>query len=326
MLNVQPAPPSQPHRRRLRLDRGVRSALVASVIVLLLHLIPLFLPRNMPEQDLAVARAMTDVTQRAAVLRPLRENEKATAAELREAAELLLEAPAEARELAEEAARREPESLETQLLLARLCHRERMDRCEQESLARAERLAPKEARVDLVRADLREGDGDLAGALEAVEQAYRKAPGNLDIALRYGRLLGLQGRSSEAELVLKELEPSLGLPRVLVELGRLKEQQEQPEQARRLFARAVEADPRLKQGYYHLGMVSYQLGDLAGAEQALRAADRLDMSDWRPLAALCAMQMKEGKREAALVTRMDLERRFPERTEVARSACRPPEP
>ncbi|HSP81937.1 MAG TPA: hypothetical protein VLQ93_25675, partial [Myxococcaceae bacterium] len=97
----------------------------------MLHLIPLALPRNMPEQELAIARATPDPTKRVELLRPLKDNPKATAKELREAAELLREGvPLEAHELAREAERREPGEVETQLLLARICHGERMSRCE----------------------------------------------------------------------------------------------------------------------------------------------------------------------------------------------------
>jgi hypothetical protein len=58
------------------------------------------------------------------------------------------------------------------------------------------------------------------------------------------------------------------------------------------------------------------------AEEELRTADGLDVSDPHPLAALCAMQLKAGRREAARVTRMDLERRFQGRLELIREACR----
>jgi hypothetical protein len=58
------------------------------------------------------------------------------------------------------------------------------------------------------------------------------------------------------------------------------------------------------------------------AEEELLTADRLNVSDPRPLAALCAMQVKAGRREAATVTKMDLERRFQDQAELIRGACR----
>ncbi len=305
------------------MDRGLRSALVACLVAFLIHLVPLFLPRDMPEQDLAIARAIPDAAQRVQVLKPLKDNPKATGANLREAAELLREgAPLDAHELAKAAERKEPDSLETQLLLARLCHGTRMNRCEEEAFAKAGKLAPADPRVDLLRADIRETEGDVGGALEFVRRAYEKAPENAGVGIRYGRLLSAAGRWDEAVEVLKGLEPKLGRPRMLVEEGLVREAQGRTKEARELFASAVEADPKLVMGYYHLGMAAFRDGDVEAAAEALKEADRLDMSDMRPLSALCAIQRQTGRTEDLMVTRQDLERRFPERMAAVRSACR----
>ncbi|WP_395811948.1 tetratricopeptide repeat protein [Archangium minus] len=303
----------------------MKSALIACLVALAIHLIPLFLPRNMPEQELAIARAMPDATNRAQVLKPLKENPKATGEHLRTAAELLSEgSPLDAYELAKEAEKREPGEIETQLLLARICHGQRMNRCEEESLARAEELRPGDPKADLLRADFQEKDGDLGGALSSVGKAYKKAPGNVGVGVRYARLLSAMGRGEEAIQVLKQLERGLGRPQMLMEEGLVRMAQGRMEEARELFASAVEADPKLVMGYYHLGMAAFRVGDVDGAEEALRQADRLDMSDMRPLSALCDIQRKTGRTEQLTVTRMDLERRFPERMEAVRSACRTP--
>jgi predicted Zn-dependent protease len=292
-------------------------------VALGIHLIPLFLPRNVPEQELAIARAIPESARRVPILKPLKTSEKATGAELREAAELLREgAPLEAYELAKEAERREPGSVETQLVLARVCHDQRMTRCEEEAFAKAEKLAPGDARVWVLRADLREREGDVGGALEAVQQAYEREPGKAGVGVRYGRLLSAVGRGDEAVEVLKRLEGVLGRGRMLVEEGLVRVAQGRMEEARELFGRAVEAEPKLVMGHYHLGMAAFQTGDVRGAEEALREADRLDMSDMRALSALCEVQRRTGQRDAMLATRMDLERRFPERMEAVRTACR----
>jgi Tfp pilus assembly protein PilF len=289
----------------------------------LIHLIPLFLPRNTPEQELALARGMADGEQRVRLLKPLKDRPKATAAELREAAELLREdSPLDAHELAREAERREPGAVETQLLLARVCHGARMSRCEQEAFAKAEELAPGDPRADLLRADFQEREGDVVGALGSVEKAYGKTPGNVGVGVRYGRLLSAGGRGDEAVEVLKQLEPNLGKPRLLMEVGLVRVRQGKLEEARQLFTKAVKEDPKLMMGHYHLGMTAFRMGDVEAAEKALREADRLDMSDMRSLSALCAIQRQTGRKEAQLVTRMDLERRFPDRMDAVRSACR----
>ncbi len=305
------------------MSRAMRSALEVCGVAFLVHLIPLFLPRNMPEQELAIARVTPEVASRVPLLKPLKNHPKATGADLREAAELLLNgAPAEARELIEEADRREPGSVETQLLRARICRMERMERCVQESFERAVRLAPGDPRPDLLWADMREQDGDLAAAVEALAQARKKAPEELTLQLRYARSLSAAGRPDEAEAVIRALGPKLPREKLFLELGLLRAREGRSEEARGLFAQAVTESPRSATAHYQLGVTQFQLGDLDAAEDELREADRLDVSDPRPLAALCAMQMKAGRLDDARVTKMDLERRFQEQTELIREACR----
>lgn len=301
----------------------MRTALIACGLATLIHIIPLFLPRNTPEQELAIARVSPEVATRLHLLKPLKEHPKATGAELREAAELLLEgAPAEAREFVEEAERREPGSVETSLLRARLCRVERMDRCVRESLEEAARLAPGDPRPDLLWADMREQDGEVAAAAEAVDRARRKAPGELALHLRYSRLLSAAERFAEAEAVLQSLSSKLAAEQQLLELGLLRAREGRHEEARALFARAVEESPSSAVARYHLGAAHFQLGNMDKAEEELLAAARLNVADPRPLATLCAMQVKAGRREAARVTRMDLERRFQNQAELIRDACR----
>lgn len=316
------APQAAPPGRRHVLDQGLRGALVVSAIALLIHLIPLFLPRNMPEQELAIARASPTVEQRVRFLLPLRDHPKATPAELREAAELLLDgAPAEARELAREAERRDPNAVETQLLLARICDVERMDRCVSTSLERAERVAPKDARPDLLRAELQEKDGDFSGAAESLGRAYGKTPADPVVGLQYVRLLSAAKRGDDARAVLTGLEGRIPRSRLLVEQGRVWTREGRDAEAAKLFRKAVEEDPKLGIGFFELGLAWYRLGKQEAAEEALREADRLSPADPKALAALCAMQLKAKRIDDARLTRMDLERRFSGRTELIRQSC-----
>ncbi len=309
-------------RRWRRLDRGLRRLLAICIVALLIHLIPLFLPRNMPEQELAIARVATTAEERVRFLMPLREHPKATPAELREAAELLLEgAPAEARELAKEAERRDPRAVENQLLLARICDVERMDRCVSTSLERATQVAPGDARPDLLRADLQEKDGDVQGAAESLRRAYVKAPADPLVALRYVRLLSAAKRGDEARSVLNGLQGRLPRSRLLVEQGRVWTREGRDAEAVKLFRKAVEEDPRLGVGYFELGLAWFRLGNVEAAEEALRQADRLDLEDPKALAALCAMQLEGGRINDARLTRMDLERRFSGKPELIRQSC-----
>ncbi|MCP3142917.1 tetratricopeptide repeat protein [Pyxidicoccus xibeiensis] len=319
-------PPNAAGRRhRPHLDRSLRGVLWVCAGAFLIHLIPLFLPRNMPEQELAIARALPTAEQRVQFLMPLREHPKATPAELREAAELLLEgAPGQARELAQEAERRDPNAVETQLLMARICDVERMDRCVNASLERAAQVAPNDARPDLLRAELREKDGDVSGAAESAGRAYGKAPADPLIGLRYVRLLSASRQGGEALKVLGRLEGSMPRSRLLVEQGRVHAQDGRDAEAIRLFRKAVEDDPRLGVGFFELGLAWYRLGNLEAAEEALRESDRLEPSNPKGLAALCAMQLKAGNIDGARLTRMDLERRFSGKQELIRQSCSMP--
>nr|WP_246357610.1 tetratricopeptide repeat protein [Pyxidicoccus fallax] len=304
------------------MDRGLRTALLVSAAALLIHLIPLFLPRNMPEQELAIARATPSAEQRVHFLLPLREHPKATPADLREAAELLLDgAPSEAYELAQEAERRDPNAVETQLLLARICDLERMDRCVSSALERAARVAPKDARPDLLRAELQEKDGDVAGAAESVGRAYGKTPADPLVGLRYVRLLSAAKRGDDARNVLHALEGHIPRARLLVEQGRVWTREGRDAEAAKLFRKAAEEDPRLAVAFFELGLTWHRLGNEEAAEEALRQADKLDLADPKALAALCAMQLKSGRINDARLTRMDLERRFSGQPELIRQSC-----
>lgn len=318
-------PETPPVHRHPRWGRGMRGLLVVSAVAILIHLIPLFLPRNLPEQELAIARAAQDAQTRVHFLLPLKDNRKATPTELREAAELLLEdAPAEAHALVEEAERRDPTSVETQLLRARICDAERMDRCVRQALERAEQVAPSDARPGILRADLREEDGDLEGAAEALRQARAKAPEDPLLSLRYGRLLSRVGRGEDAVAVLQSLEGKVPPARLLMEQGLVRSREGRDRDAVKLLQQAVEQEPRMTEGHMELGLAWFRLGNVEAGEDALRRAARMDVSDPTPLATLCALQLKVGRLEDARTTRMDLERRFPERMDVIRGLCRTP--
>ncbi|HEX8536545.1 MAG TPA: hypothetical protein VF664_03720, partial [Cystobacter sp.] len=82
-----PRAENQDHSRRFGMDPGVRKVLLVCLAALVFHLLLLLLPRNMPEQELAIARAIPDSAKRVALLKPLKDHPKATGADLREAAE-----------------------------------------------------------------------------------------------------------------------------------------------------------------------------------------------------------------------------------------------
>ncbi|MBZ4335876.1 tetratricopeptide repeat protein [Corallococcus sp. AS-1-6] len=318
-------PSNEPGERSgRRRSQGLRGVLWVCGVALAIHVIPLFLPRDMPEQELAIARATESVEGRLRFLVPLKHNDKATAADLREAAELLRDAPAEAHDLALEAERRDPNALETQLLLARICDRERMTRCVDQSLEKARKLAPADPRPELLRADLSEQKGDVEGATEALSRAYSRTPGDPLIGVRYGRLLSRMGKPEDALKVFTSLEGKVPAARLLVEQGLVLSKEGRSREAVGLLQQAVQKDPKLAEGHFQLGIAWFQLGNETAAEEALRQADRLDVSDTRALATLCTLQVKAGRLEGARLTRTDLERRFPQRMDAIREQCRLP--
>ncbi|AKQ70275.1 Tyrosine-protein kinase masK [Myxococcus hansupus] len=309
--------------RKPGMRRGRRSLLVVCTVAVVIHLVPLLLlPRTEPEQQLFIARAMSTVPQRVAFLRPMKDDAQATTAELREAASLLLGgAPDEAHALALEAERRGPEEVETQLLLARICDVERMSRCVRTALSRAESLAPGDARPDVLRAELLEKSGDVAGAADSLEKAHGKAPEDALIGLRYVGMLSAARRGDEALAVLRKLEGHVPPARILVEQGRVHGREGRDAEAVKLFRAAVAEDPKLSVGHFELGLAWHRLGRLDAAEEALRRADRLALADPKALAALCAIQLKEQRIDDARLTRMDLERRFSGQPELIRQSC-----
>ncbi len=307
---------------RAPLHPRVKKALWVCGAALGFHLLVMLLPRNMPEQELAIARAIPDPAKRVTLLKPLLENPKATGANLREAAELLREgSPMDAYELTRASESKEPGAVETQLLLARICHGQRMKRCEEEAFKRAEELAPKDPRAALLRADFHERDGDKEGALRAVERAYQVAPGQTGVGVRYARLLSATARGDAAMRVLETQGEALGKARMWVEQGHVRVDQGRLEDGRKLFARAAEENPKLASAHYYLGLTAFRLGDIERAEEALREADRLEMTSMKALSALCEIQRRTGRMNDLTVTRMDLERRFPEKLDAVRDAC-----
>ncbi|RKG76718.1 tetratricopeptide repeat protein [Corallococcus terminator] len=312
-------------RRDRRWSQGMRGVLWVSAGALAIHLIPLFLPRNMPEQELAIARATENIDSRLTYLVPLKSNDKATAQDLRTAAELLQEgAPAQAHDLALEAERRDPTAVETQLLLASICDVERMSRCVEQSLNKAIELAPADPRADLLWADLSEKKGDLANATEALARAHKRVPGDALVGVRYGRLLSRMGQPDDALKVFATLEGRMPPARLLVEQGLVLSKSGRSREAVNLLQQAVQADPKLAEGHFQLGLAWAQLGNDDAAEEALLRADRLNVADTRPLATLCTLQVKAGRFEGARQTRTDLERRFPQRMDAIREQCRLP--
>jgi tetratricopeptide (TPR) repeat protein len=308
----------------LRVDPRTRAALWISLWALAVHLVPLFLPRKVPAVELDLARVLPDGRHRIPFLAPLRENPQSRGEHLRAAAELVLDASTrEARDFLLEARRRDPGALENILLEARICHAEGDEPCVHHALARARSDAPADPRPELLDAELREVAGDVAGSLLALERALDKAPGDVALRLRYAHALGTAGREADADAALDALAPDLPRHRLLLEQALLRLAGGRNEEARALLQEAASADGGNAAVRYYLGVALFRLEEWDRAEVELRISDRLDPTDFRALALLCALQRAAGRTDDASISRAMLERRFASRRAEFDAACPP---
>jgi Flp pilus assembly protein TadD len=306
-----------------RIDRRLRAALLLSLAVALFHLVPLFLPRQRPEVDLRLATVLSDPTARSRHLEPLLDNPQSEAGHLHQAARLVLPAdPGLARKFLAEADRRGGTEAERRLLEARICHAEGNRACATEALNHARALLPDDPRPELLEADLADGDDSEAG-LAALGRAHARAPGDVEVALRYARALGRAGSLDLGLRVLSTVEPRMAPEQALLERGLLKLGGGDNQGAAAELEAAAQAAPELGRVRYFLGVALYRLNDSPRAEVALREASRLDPLDWRPLALLCALQREDKRWDDAAVSRAMLDARFRAFRSEYEGACPP---
>lgn len=295
----------------LRLDRRTRAALWVSLGALVIHLVPLLLPRKVPEVELQLAELVPDARHRIELLAPLLDNPQATAGHLRTAAELVVESsPGQARRFLTKAERLAPGAVENALLLARICWAEDDPRCVTAALEAARRVGEADPRVDLLEAQLAEFDGDIAGLLGALHRAHVRAPSDRAIALRLAHALAQQGQVDDAQQVLLSVRRGMPEPDYLLKRGLLFTEGGHHEEARRTFEAATRQLPAAALPHYYLGVALFRAGDWDAARAALRRADVLDPADFRPLALVCAIDREEGDVVDASAVRALLERRF----------------
>ena len=262
---------------------------------------------------------------RIALLQTLPEHADATPAQLLRAGELLLGAQdaADALTLADAFSRRYPQTVLAPLLAARAAISLRLGKRAEAALDRAAELAPGDVRPDLIRAELKQMQGDLPGALDALTQAAKKNPSSREIAAQRGYLLSQAGRLDEASTALNSFLQKRYDASAAAELAFVRFRQNQSKEALVLLRRALRAEPELAKGHYYLGAVLYQQGDLPGAERAYRDADKLSPEDPRPLAALCELQAKAGDASSAKKTQAELVARFKQASAALVANCHP---
>jgi serine/threonine protein kinase/tetratricopeptide (TPR) repeat protein len=269
-------------------------------------------PALTPAERLSLAEKDAVLASRADALLPLAKDKRATADDLVKAGELLLAVGAAepALTLADAAEGRFPKDARAWLFDARASMRLRKGKRAETALDKATLLAPNDVAPDLLYADLRQMQGDLSGALDALGRANAKQPGSVDLAARRGYLLSQAGKLDEAAEVLQGVLAKQHDAASAAELAFVRFRQDQTDEALSLLKKALKKQPQLAVAHYYLGAVLFRQGDAKSAERAYREADRIDPADPRPLTALCQMQALSSA-PGLDETRKALSQRFP---------------
>jgi Flp pilus assembly protein TadD len=279
--------------------------------------------RQSPADRLAAAEATRDRAARVAALAPLATAERVTPDQLGRAVELLLDSGAadEALDVAEGFSQRFPKDASAPLWEARAAIALRRGKKAEAALDRAVALEPTSPEPDLVRAELRQVQGDASGAQDALAAAEKKKPGDPDLLGRTGVILSRLGVLDGAAPALTTALSRKFDPLWAAELGYVRLRQEQMPEAGALLRRALRKDPGLFEGHYYLGALLVKQRDVKGAERSYREAARLRPTDARPLVSLCALLIDSGQTDDALAVQRTLQEQY---SKEAAQACRPP--
>jgi tetratricopeptide (TPR) repeat protein len=314
-----PAPAARPFRWPRRALKWVGLALLPVAAAAAFYLVP----RQTPEARIAAAESTQDREERVSRLEPLVGSEEASAGQLARAAQLLLEVSSYdmALAVAEWAGKRYPQDPAAPLLEARACLGLRYGKRAEAALDRAAGLNPRDVEPDLVRAELREAQGDVAGTTEALAAAEKKRPGDPDLLGRKGLILSRLGVLPDAATALGDALQKRFEPRWAAELGYVRLRQDQLGEAGNLLRRALRKDPRLFEGHYYLGALLVKQRDVKGAEKAYREAAQMAPADPRPLVSLCELLIQAGQVPEAKEVQKQLQEHY---SKEAALACRPP--
>ena len=314
------APASAPQRSGRAVKVGALLLVVAAAAVAAF----LFLRSSAPPEELlARAEEKTDRAPRVSVLAALRSDQRAKPEHLKRAGELLVEVEAweAALQLSENFVRRYPKAVDATLLEAEASIGLRHGRRAEQAIATARRMEPHSPEPDLLLAKLRELQGDITGATDALGDALKKAPRSLKVARRQGYLLSQQGRLDEAATVLTRALKRGFDAESAAELGFVRHRQGRSEEARALLERAIKARPGFARAHYYLGAVLFREGDANGAERAYLAAEKWAPDDPRPVVSLCELLTRRGRREDAAEVQQRIRERFPQNADSLLVRC-----
>jgi tetratricopeptide (TPR) repeat protein len=282
-------------------------------------------PGPTPTRRLADAQATANPAERAKLLEPLSADSRTTAAQFKKAGNLLLASGLyePALKVAERFGERFPAEEDAFLMEARASIKLHLGKRAQAAIERAAVLVPSDVEPDALLSELREAQGDLPAALEAIARALKKRPNSLVLAGRQGYLLSQAGRLNEASEALssvlqKKLDASLA-----AELGFVKLRQGDTADAVVWLHRALKKEPQLAMAHYYLGAALEAQKDLKGAEREYRDADEIAREDPRPLTALCEMHARNGRAAEANEIKQLLASRFPKAPATLLAHCAP---
>jgi len=274
---------------------------------------------------LAEAQATANPAERAKLLEPLSADSRTTAAQFKKAGNLLFASGLyePALKLAERFGARFPAEEDAFLMEARASIKLHLGKRAQTAIERAALLVPSDAEPDVLLSELREAQGDLPAALEAIGRALKKRPNSLVLTGRQGYLLSQAGRLNEASDALgsvlqRKLDASLA-----AELGFVRLRQGDTADAAAWLHRALKKEPQLAIAHYYLGAALEAQKDLKGAEREYRDADEIAREDARPLTALCEMHARNGHVAEANEIRHLLASRFPKAPTALLAHCAP---
>ncbi|MBX7113676.1 MAG: protein kinase [Myxococcaceae bacterium] len=277
---------------------------------------------DMTPDALLTAAVAAKPSERAAALEPLLAHSAATAEHFERASKLLIESNAWdlALKASEAWQKKSPQDARAFILEGRAAAQLRKGKRAEAALEKAAALAPADVEVDLALAQLRELQGDAAGALAAYDNALKKKPTSVDLKAKRGFWLSQAGRLDEAAALLSGVLATRFDAISAAELAFVKQRQGQLGPAVDLLKKAIKADPTLMSAHYYLGAIQHAQGDIKGARASYLEADRLAPTDPRAVTALCQMDSQQKAPELA-ETRKKIQQRFPEQATSLLNSC-----
>lgn len=166
------------------------------------------------------------------------------------------------------------------------------------------------ARMALAEVALRRNDAQRATQL--LEQLRKDVPDAMEPQLRLARIYFAQRRTGLGEATLREaIAQAKGRAEILNAAGEIYLENEQHAQALAQFRAAVQAAPQHAGYWFNSARAQLALGNAAAAREALVKSLEL-RADWAPaIGALSLLDLREGRREAALQRVNALKQRKP---------------